>query len=366
MKKILYILVSIIAAILLSSSACEEIINPQDEGLLIDKTVSPSEKETMLAKGNDIQIIIPGGALTEDATFKVEKASNPPEMNMDKMLLGKNVFKINISGQSNFDKPIQIVINYSQSKLDDNDLTDDDVRGLIYKNGSWAEATYTLDKENKKIIISITTPTGKIKSEGDIPHADGDIVIGDGYSIGDSGSQDNLLKTMKDLMIILEHDDSFIMHYRNRITIDSKEISGEIIWSGDNFTVDMNSQPGHPHSTNTLAAAHYILKLNANTPSNGFDKINSLNISQILDWSWISGVGLDSTEAEIDLIDIPLIFTSETKDTLIYEIADASKSSSVQYYYLMKGGIDFVGGPSTYYKTYSKANVENIRFVFTK
>ena len=193
MKNILFLFVAIIIfAGLYSCDEIENAIDPKDD-YLIDKKVAPSETETILTKGNDIQIIIPGGALTEDATFKVEKASNPPEMNMDKMLLGKNVFKINISGQSNFDKPIQIVINYSQSKLDDNDLTDDDVRGLIYKNGSWAEATYTLDKENKKIIISITTPTGKIKSEGNIPLADGEIMIGDGYSMTDSGDKDLLV-----------------------------------------------------------------------------------------------------------------------------------------------------------------------------
>jgi len=176
---------------LLSSSACEEIINPQDEGLLIDKTVSPSTTETILSKGNDIQIIIPGGALSEDATFKVEKNTNPPAMTIDKMLLGNNFYSIKISGQSSFNSPIKIVINYSQAKLDENDLTEDDIRGLIYTNGSWAEATFTIDPTYKKIIFTLNSPSGKAKSNGDIPFADGEVSLGDGYTTIDSGQHDD-------------------------------------------------------------------------------------------------------------------------------------------------------------------------------
>jgi len=194
MKRILLIIVSIIGALLLSSSACEEIINPEDDGMLIDKIVSPSTTETILSKGNDIQIIIPGGALCEDATFKVEKNSNPPAMNLEKMLLGKNTYKIKITGQTSFNTPIQIVINYSQTILDNNNITAEDVRGLIFENSNWKEATYIIDQTYKKIIISINSPTGKIKKTGDTPLEDGEIIIGDGYTTVDSGQQDDFFK----------------------------------------------------------------------------------------------------------------------------------------------------------------------------
>jgi len=361
MKRVLYIIVSIIGALLLSSSACEEIINPQDDGMLIDKTVAPSSTETILSKGNDIQIIIPGGALSEDATFKVEKNSNPPAMNLEKMILGKNTYKIKITGQTSFNTAIQIVINYSQSILEEYKLTTDDIRGLIYTNGNWAEATYTIDQTYNKIIISINSPTGKTKQNNDIPLDDGEIIIGDGYSTVDSGTGDNLLKGMNNIFLQVTHTDNTPRTFRNFYSDTLRKMT----WNGNNFSLDFNSRPGHPHSTNGLMGDHYIFKFTATSPSSGYQKINSLDVSEILEWSWLSGAWFDSTEASMKFKDIPLVFTSQNKDTIIYEILDAFKSSNVQTYNLMQGGVDFFD-MSEYYRTYGKSELSKVKITFTK
>jgi hypothetical protein len=267
MKRLIYIAISVIGALLLSSSSCEEIINPQDEGMLIDKSVSPSTTETVLSHGNDIQIIIPGGALTEDATFKVEKNSNPPAMNIDKMLLGNNVYKIKISGQTDFNAPIQIVINYSQNMLDDNDLTEKDVRGLIYANGTWAIASYTIDPTYKKIIISIDSPLGKAKQNSDIPLTDGEIVIVDGYTTIDQGDKDLLILKSKDFSLftffsIAYETKSYDIEGKLESTVyDTTYVrndfftafSYKILWSGLTFSIDEEFESKDIDFTGTIS-----------------------------------------------------------------------------------------------------------------
>jgi hypothetical protein len=363
MKRVLYIAISIIGALLLSSSACEEIINPQDDGLLIDKTLSPSTTETILSHGNDIQIIIPGGALSEDATFKVEKNTKPPAMTIDNIQLGNNVYKIKMSGQAAFNTPILIVINYSQNMLDENNLTQDDVRGLIYANGAWAVANYTIDPTNKKIIFSIGSLTGKIKINEDIPLDNGVVTIGDGL---DHGQYDNLLKSMKKIYFASEFNDGRGQTFSNTAYKDGTlEILKDIEWNGNNFSLDIDTDPGNPHSLNQLMGDHYIFKFSAEAPSNGNQKLISFDVSEIVKWSWLSGAWLDSAHAYMSFDDIPLTFVSEDKDSLIYEIVDANNSSKVLSYYLLVGGIDFLD-MSQYDITYTKSELNKVRMIFTK
>jgi hypothetical protein len=366
MKKVIYILISVIGALLLSSSACEEIINPQDDGLLIDKTVSPSTTETILSKGNDIQIIIPGGALSEDATFKVEKNTKPPAMTIDKMILGNNTYKIKISGQSSFNAPIRVVINYSQSKLDDNNLTVDDIRGLIHTNGSWAEATYTLDATNKKIIISINSPSGKAKQNSDIPLTDGEITIGDGYTTIDSGDDDNLLKGMKNILLILTHSSNVKRGFYNNYTENDVQKIADIIWSGNNFSMNMDSHPGHTHATSGLLMSHHkVFKLSGSSPATGYNKILNLNVTEAMIFDYLDSAWLDSVRTSFTLKEIPLVFTSEGKDTLIYKLSDASNSTNLTNYFFEYGGWGFPDYEEFHYLFY-KSDIEEISITFFK
>ncbi len=364
MKKLLAMICISLAGI--SFYACDEIdkiINPSDD-VLIDITVSPSTTETILSKDNDIQIIIPGGALSEDATFKVEKNTKPPAMTIDKMILGNNTYNIKISGQASFNAPIQIVINYSQSKLDDNSWTSENVKGLIYANGSWAEATHNIDATNKKIIISINSPSGKAKQNNYIPLTDGEITIGDGYTTIDSGDDDNLLKGMKIIDLRPELTNGRIYSYSNANS-NGANILKDIGWSGTSFFLDLDTSPGNPHSTNCLMNDHYIFRFNAQSPSVGCQKIISFDVVQIDNWNWLDGAWLDSAESYMSFKDVPLTFVSEDKDSLIYEITEAFNSSNVESFYLMVGGIDFLD-MSEYANTYGKADLNKVRIIFTK
>ncbi len=253
MKRALYILISIIGALLLSSSACEEIVNPKDNyEILIEKTVLPSTSQTVLSHENNISIIIPAGAIDEETNIKVERKSNPPSLHIDKMLLGNNTYKIKISGQTNFNSPIQIIISYSQSILDDNKITADDVRGLIYANGSWAEAEHIIDKANKKIIISIFSPSGKAKQNSDIPLEDGEIIIGDGYTTIDSGQHDDLFKEFTYIKCEIGCGED-IFFYKD---------SDEETESGSQFNLGFHSYQHENHDFKVLSKSAQNGKLN--------------------------------------------------------------------------------------------------------
>jgi hypothetical protein len=189
MNHFLFPIALALACILIIS--CDETnnVNPS-EVILIEKTVSPSTSETFLSYGNEITIIVPPGAISEDIKVKVSKVKSIPASTIDNVILGKNCFRISIEGQDNFSLPIIIGINYSQQILDDNDIGINEVEGLIYKNGSWTFTEFFTDEMNKMIYFTFDTPTGKIKDTDDIILSDDGIIIIDGYTTVDSGQGD--------------------------------------------------------------------------------------------------------------------------------------------------------------------------------
>jgi len=251
MKRILYILCSLILALLISSSSCEETVSPQDEVLLIEKTVSPSTTETYLTSGTDITIIIPPGAISEDINVKVSKVKSIPANTLDNTTLGKNCFRISIEGQDNFSLPIIIGIKYDQQVLDDNDISINEVEGLIYKNGNWTISEFFTDETNKMIYFTFDTPTGKIKGNDDIILSDDGIIIVDGYTTVDSGQGDVKVFTTTKFwiyqMMNVIHDETIYddkgnveSHLIDTVRIDPINLipQGDLKWENNGFSFE--------------------------------------------------------------------------------------------------------------------------------
>jgi hypothetical protein len=250
MKYFITFLTSALACLLMVG--CDETnnVNPSDE-LLIEQTVSPSTTETYLTSGNDINIIIPPGAISEDIKVKVSKVKSIPSNTLDKITLGKNCFRISIEGQDDFYLPIIIGINYSQQTLDEKGLSVDDVEGLIYSNGNWDFSEFFTDDMDKKIYFTFDTPTGKIKGNDDIILSDDGILIVDGYTTVDSGQGDvKVFTTTKfwiyNVMTILvdktlyDYDGNVESHRIDTVRLDPINLipKGDMKWENNSFSFE--------------------------------------------------------------------------------------------------------------------------------
>jgi hypothetical protein len=248
--KYLILLISALACLLVVG--CDETnnVNPSDE-LLIEQTISPSTTETYLTSGNDITIIIPPGAISEDIKVKVSKVKSIPANTLDKIILGKNCFRISIEGQDDFYLPIIIGINYSQQTLDEKGLSVDDVEGLIYSNGNWEFSEFFTDDMDKKIYFTLDTPTGKIKGNDDIILSDDGILIVDGYTTVDSGQGDvKVFTTTKfwiyNVMTILvdrtfyDYDGNVESHRVDTVRLDPMNLipNGDMKWENNSFSFE--------------------------------------------------------------------------------------------------------------------------------
>ena len=190
MKKIIILLVLLI----LIGCNDDKITNP--DSTVFEKTVKPSSEEQIIESGSEFKMIFPANSISGNLDVKVKKESSVPAINITNLKAGKNFFKIKFSGDTDFLKPVQIIINYDKSAIPTGKTAQESVFGYIYSSGAWKLADYQLDEPNGKIIISISSILGKINKDEPILLDDGEIIIG-GYTTTDTGQNDDLLEKLK-------------------------------------------------------------------------------------------------------------------------------------------------------------------------
>ena len=371
MKRIILILAFIVVSLLISSSACEEIINPKDDDILVEKTLQPATTEQVVNYGTDITITIPSGTLTRETKFTIKKGENLPAMTLEKMNAGSNAFKVIVSGQQIFSSPVVITINYDESKIPSGQTIDQTVKGLIYKNGVWSIANYTLDKINKKIRIYVTDFKSKIEKSNNpiLLDEESTTIFMPGYSQGDQGTGDLTIKTMKTIIIYFNHgypnDRSYWNNYPDPYKAYQSNAKAEIIWSGDNFTCVIDSHPGNVDTSfgQSFMYIHTKFNMSGSIKANDQCVLASFVISLFKIFedtaAWFS-----TTEFTTSARDIPLIYQNQTKDTLIYELTMPSTNQNLLSFDFKYWYADGMGEPST--SNVGKSNLVKFGVKFTK
>ena len=237
MKNILFIIVC-----LLILASCDELLNPSSD-YLIEKSLTPSLEEQVIESGSDFKMIIPANSISGNLEVKVKKESTVPAMSISNLKAGKNFYRIKFSGDVDFLKPVNMIINYDKSAISAGKTAQESVFGYIYSSGTWKLADYQLDEANRKIIIIISSIIGKTNKDEPILLDDGEIIIGDAYTPTDEGQSDHPLAKFKYLnlgiVFDLVFDNGDILKEYN---LDSPGYGvnytwSKISWSGNYFTV---------------------------------------------------------------------------------------------------------------------------------
>jgi hypothetical protein len=186
MKKFLLFIFILIIFI---SISCDELLNPSSD-YIVEKKVQASTDEQILESGNDFKIIFPANAISGNLEVKVKKESSAPDIGNANLKAPNSFYKIKFSGDGNFQKPVQVIINFDKSSIPAGKKAQESVFGYIYSSGTWKLANYQLDEQNSKIIITISSINGKIIKDEPLILDDGEIIIG-GFSTVDKGQSDN-------------------------------------------------------------------------------------------------------------------------------------------------------------------------------
>ncbi|MCO5250057.1 MAG: hypothetical protein M9949_01400 [Candidatus Kapabacteria bacterium] len=188
MKKVFFIF-----ACLLIFASCDEIdkvFNPSSDDYLIKKTIQASSEEQIIESDSEFKMIFPSNSISGDLEVKVKKESSAPALNIPNQKPGKNFFKIKFSGETAFLHPVKLIINYDKSAIPTGQTATETVKGFIYTQGGWKLADYQLDEPNGKIIISISSISGKTYKDEPGLLDDGEFIIGDAYTTTDEGQKD--------------------------------------------------------------------------------------------------------------------------------------------------------------------------------
>ena len=182
--------------LLMIFTSCDETSKPSSD-YLIEKNLTPSLEEQVIESGSDFKMIIPANSISGNLEVKVKKESTVPAMSISNLKAGKNFYRIKFSGDVDFLKPVNMIINYDKSAISAGKTAQESVFGYIYSSGTWKLADYQLDEANRKIIIIISSIIGKTNKDEPILLDDGEIIIGDAYTTTDTGQGDDLLAKLK-------------------------------------------------------------------------------------------------------------------------------------------------------------------------
>ncbi|MBX3043046.1 MAG: hypothetical protein KIT33_02260 [Candidatus Kapabacteria bacterium] len=196
--------------LLMIFTSCDETSKPSSS-YLIDKKIQASSEEQIIESGSDFKMIFPANSISNNLEVKVKKESSLPGLNIPNQKPGKNFYRIKFSGDTEFQKPVKLIINYDKSAIPDGKTAQESVFGYIYSSGSWKLADYQLDEANGKIIISISSILGKTYKDEPILLDDGEIIIGDAYTTTDTGQGDDLLAKLKYFVCKVELGDFIVV-----------------------------------------------------------------------------------------------------------------------------------------------------------
>ncbi|MBX3043044.1 MAG: hypothetical protein KIT33_02250 [Candidatus Kapabacteria bacterium] len=241
MKKVLFIF-----AFLFILASCDETNSPSSD-YLIEKNVTPSLEEQVIESGSDFKMIFPANSISSNLEVKVKKEGSVPAMSIPNLKAGKNFYRIKFSGDVDFLKPVNIIINYDKSAIPAGKTAQESVFGYIYSSGSWKLADYQLDEPNGKIIISISSINGKTDKDEPILLDDGEMILGS-FTPTDTGNKDDLLNSM----IYYEGDLSFSAVINDNLSSPfgfsydnlKSDTKGTITWGGNKFVIQENITRG--------------------------------------------------------------------------------------------------------------------------
>ena len=338
MKNVLFIFAFLL--ILANCDEIDKIFNPSSDEYLIDKTISVSTTEQVVESDPEFKMIFPANSISGDLTLKIKKEGSYPAFNIPNTKLGSNSYRIKFSGNTAFASPVKIIINYDKSQIPAGKTAAEIIQAYIYANDNWKLATYQLDEPNGKIIISISNlETPKINK--DIPElqGEGEIIIGDGYTSTDTGNNDNPL-AVANLFYVKFTSNS--QSYGRTILVNqfykpSSQTTDivKLTFSGNSFSASYDSAPGvDPETINpeqTLEFNYSKFSLSGEIDNNNYKKIKRFVISESRNYSaagWAEA--WYDEKATLSINDLDLSYESKNKDTLVYEIKEASKSPDIQ------------------------------------
>ncbi len=306
-------------------SSCDEldkIFNPSSDYLL-DKTVKPSSEEQIFEYENDIKIIFPNNSIADNIELKVKKESSVPPINIQNLKPGKNFYRIKFSGDANFLKPIQIIINYDKSSIPSGKTAKESIFAYIYSLGSWKLAKYQLDESKEKIIIEISSINGKSNKDLPILLENGDIIIGD-FSSTDTGQDDNLLKILPRCLISV-YSDQFpkgkVVFQNLILQNDNTFTYNPFVFSGNNFSLAYNSHPDRdPANSNPETSfwfQYYKYSITGNTINESHSTLKTFEISEYRDYH-SSQIDWYDFQVKMKLSNVNATYVSKNNDTLIY------------------------------------------------
>ncbi|MBX3042564.1 MAG: hypothetical protein KIT33_00560 [Candidatus Kapabacteria bacterium] len=246
MKSTFKILLLVILSLVFAGCP-EDGVSPIADEILAEKSLSPSSELQTVISTNDIQVLIPGGSLETNLEITVSKITNPPGFNIDGVVLGKNIYKISMSGKFLSNKYYTVIIKYDKSKVKAGQNPADIVHGAVF-NGNWMQGDYTLNTNSGEILFDYY-PNDDGKSTGDLPRLqnDDEVIFGDAYTTTDTGDSDDLLALLKylhgNIQIYDYEDDDISFNFGNYV---SK--SPLITWNKNSFTLTSKLIPTGSHT----------------------------------------------------------------------------------------------------------------------
>lgn len=249
MKRFIFILSVMLVFAFVS---CDETSKPSSS-YLIEKTISSSFDEQSFQSGDNFKIVFPANSIAGDLEIKVKKESSAPAFSFQNTKLGKNCYKIDFKGEADILKPVIISINYDASQIPTDKDPSEIVKAYIYSSGTWKIADYYVDKDAKKIYISIESLINP-RSYKDTPillEEDGEIIIGDAYTTTDTGQDDEFLaKLQKSKAISIEFagfhsglNDSELSYIKFPLyfNLASEEFTDNLTWTDNQFNATLES-----------------------------------------------------------------------------------------------------------------------------
>lgn len=351
--------------------SCDEInklINPESE-YLIERKIYTSVNDQIIESGNEIKIIIPGKCLKGELELKVKKLNSVDDFNISKTTLGNNIFKINYKGNIEFEKNIQVVINFDKSKIPSGKTASNSVVSYVKLSGKWLKAEFNIDESNSKIIINLSKFVNKIQKSDRLLDSEGEIIIGDGYTTTDEGNQDNLLKGMNRYYVRFystqypssrDMFNNLFSRTGSSTQLDTIKLSFDNNKFGVNYDSDPNVDPLTRNPGTGFFYVYFKLDFKGELEANS-SNIKNLTLLNCRKY-FSSQYGWDDEFSSFDLIDLKANFISQNKDTVIYRILESEINQKVKQFDWKF--IDYWNKSTTY--TQNKGDLKKIEIVFIK
>jgi hypothetical protein len=341
--------------------SCDETSKPSSS-YLIEKTISNSSEEQVVQSGDNFKIVFPANSISGNLEIKVKKETSPPAMSIQNTKLGKNCFKIGFKSDSDILKPIIVSINYDASQIPTGKEPADIVKAYLFASGSWKLADYYVDKDEKKIYISIESLINpkSYKDEPVLLEENGEIIIGDAYTTTDTGQDDEFLAKLQKSKYIsvefagyhsgLKNGEWSEIRFPLYFNLASEEFTDNLTWTGNQFSATLESggwiSGSFNTKTKTINLQAYADQTKSWSEASGYDTVNiesNITFENIpYDYDWLGmfyKFGLDGGGNEVKAMVKQVIYIKTTKNingtkTEEYKSTDYSKNARIEILFM--------------------------------